>query len=292
MRLSLFNMFMRLAYAMAIVFVATVLLTGLSYYFLPLVERPHSDMHGQLKPGGVWGHGLGVVGSAMILLLLLYSARKRAALGIRFGKLRRWLDIHIFFGVIGPMLITLHTAMKFHGIVSISYFSMLAVALSGVFGRYVYMQIPRDARGHELGLDNTRKRIDEIQKSLVDRFKASPETIRAIEDFAAVHSSGGGSRIGILLGSLGQDLTIKRRARKLKRALSRGGQKLPKGMLEEMVAMARESHLLRRRIAYLDSMSEMFHYWHVFHKPFAYIMLFIMVVHVGITVAFGYRWIF
>lgn len=292
MKVSLFNMTMRMAYIMALIFVMAVLLTGLSYYFLPLVERPHADMHAQLKPGGVWGHGLGVIGSAMILLLLLYSARKRAALGIRFGKLRRWLDIHIFFGVIGPLLITLHTAMKFHGIVSISYFSMLAVAISGVFGRYVYMQIPRDARGHELGLDNTRKRIDDIQRSLVEQFKASPDTIRAIEEFAAVHSSSSRSKIGTLFGSIGQDLTIKRRARKLKRLLSHGGQALPKGMLEEIVAMARESYLLQRRIAYLDSMSEMFHYWHVFHKPFAYIMLFIMVVHVGITVVFGYRWIF
>jgi hypothetical protein len=39
-------------------------------------------------------------------------------------------------------------------------------------------------------------------------------------------------------------------------------------------------------------MSELLHHWHVFHKPFAYVMLFIMVLHVGVTVAFGYTWIF
>ncbi len=292
MRILSFNTFMKMMYTMGIVFVLMVFATGLPYYLLPLSERPHSDLHAQLKPAGFWGHGLGIIGSAMILLLLLYSARKRAVFGIRIGALRRWLDVHIFFGIIGPVLITLHTAMKFHGIVSISYFSMLAVAFSGVFGRYVYMQIPRDARGHTLGLDSARTRIDAIQRSLTDQYHASPEALRAIQQFASTGSFAGGSKARAIFASVGQDLTIKRRARKLRRSLSHGGKDIAKGVLEEMVALARESSVLQRRIAYLDATSELFHYWHVFHRPFAYIMLFIMVVHVGVTVAFGYRWIF
>lgn len=292
MRRSIFYAILRVAYVMAIVFVVFVLVTGLPYYLLPLSERPHSAMHLQLKPGGNWGHGLGIIGSAMILLLLLYSARKRAVLGIRLGELRYWLDVHIFFGVIGPLLITLHTAMKFHGIVSISYFSMLAVAISGVFGRYVYMQIPRDARGHAMGLDNVRDRITDIQQSLRKKFPASPEISGTIEKFASAGTSPGGSKIRAIFASLGQDLTLKHRARQLRRSLAHSGQKLPRQVIDDMVELARESSLLQRRIAYLDSMNELFHYWHVFHKPFAYIMLFIMVLHVGVTVAFGYRWIF
>jgi hypothetical protein len=292
MKLLSFNTSLRLFYATAIVFLLFVFITGLPYYFLPLSERPHSGMHDQLKPGGFWGHGLGVIGSAMILLLLLYSVRKRAVFGIRFGKLPHWLDIHIFFGIIGPMLITLHTAMKFHGIVSISYFSMLAVALSGVFGRYVYMQIPRDARGHTLGLESIQERIDEIQRSLREQYHASPETTQAIKQFTSVDSITDVSITRAILSSIGYHLTIKRSVRKLRRSLSRGGQSLPNEMLRQVVALAHESSLLQRRIVYLDSMNELSHYWHVFHKPFAYIMLFIMVVHIGVTVAFGYRWIF
>jgi type IV secretory pathway VirB2 component (pilin) len=36
----------------------------------------------------------------------------------------------------------------------------------------------------------------------------------------------------------------------------------------------------------------MFKYWHIAHLPFALIMLVIMVIHVGITLAFGATWIF
>jgi hypothetical protein len=269
-----------------------MLVTGLPYYMLVASERPHSAMHAQLKPAGVWGHGLGVIGTAMILLLLLYSARKRGLMGIRFGRLRRWLDVHIFFGIMGPLLITLHTAMKFKGIVSISYFSMLAVAFSGVFGRYVYMQIPRDARGHALGLEDARERLSEIQRALVEDYEASPEAVHAIEEFASSGSAVPDSKIRGILASLGQDFTLNRRARKLRHKLSRGGHPVPRKMIDQVVALARESSLLQRRVALLDSMSELLHYWHVFHKPFAYVMLFIMVLHVGVAIAFGYTWVF
>jgi hypothetical protein len=292
MKLFSFTAFLKTLYAAGFVFILAMLLTGLPYYLLPLSERPHSDMHVQLKPAGVWGHGLGIVGSAMILLLLLYSARKRRRFGLRFGRLSRWLDVHIFFGVMGPLLITLHTAMKFHGIVSISYFSMVAVALSGVFGRYVYMQIPRDARGHALGLEDARDRLSSIQESLVETYGASRQAVQAVQDFASIGTTGGGSKIRDILTSLRQDITLKLRARRLRRRLSRGDHPIPREMIDEVIGLAREAALLQRRVTLLNSMSELLHYWHVFHKPFAYIMLFVMIVHVGVTVAFGYKWIF
>lgn len=287
-----FDKGMRILYAVGIVMVVAVLVTGLPYYTLPLIERPHSAMHEQLKPGGVWGHGLGIVGSAMILLLLLYSLRKRRALGFRAGPLSRWLDVHILFGIMGPLLITLHTAMKFHGIVSISYFSMLAVALSGVFGRYVYMQIPRDSRGNALSLSKARERVADIQRGLVEEYKLSPDVAKIIQDFAAADRARGGSKLRDFAWTIRQDITIRRQARRLRRRLKRGDRSFPTGLLNEVIALAKEASLLQRRIVFLNSMNELLHYWHVFHKPFAYVMITIMILHVGVTVAFGYRWIF
>jgi hypothetical protein len=292
MKLLSFDTVLKAFYAAGLCLVLAVLVTGLPYYLLPLVERPHSDMHTQLKPAGIWGHGLGIIGSAMVLLLLLYSARKRLLMGLRFGTLRRWLDIHIFFGIMGPLLITLHTAMKFSGIVSISYFSMLAVAISGVFGRYVYMQIPRDARGHALGLEEARKLVAGIQKTLVEDLDASPEAIGVIEEFASRAGATAGSKFRGILVSLRDDLTINRRARRLRRRLTGGPNPVPKNLVNQVISLARESSILQRRVVLLESMSDLLHYWHVFHKPFAYVMLFIMVIHVGVAVAFGYTWIF
>lgn len=292
MKLFSFDTVLKAFYAAGLCLVLAVLVTGLPYYLLTLPERPHSDMHTQLKPAGIWGHGLGIIGTAMVLLLLLYSARKRLLMGLRFGTLRRWLDIHIFFGIMGPLLITLHTAMKFNGIVSISYFSMLAVAFSGVFGRYVYMQIPRDNRGHALGLEDARENVAGIQRALVEDLDASPEAIGAIEEFASRAGATAGSKFRGILVSMRDDLTINRRARRLRRRLTGGPNPVPKNIVNQVIALARESSILQRRVALLDSMSDLLHYWHVFHKPFAYVMLFIMVIHVGVAVAFGYTWIF
>ena len=292
MKLFSFDTVLKAFYAAGLCLVLAVLVTGLPYYLLQLPDRPHSDMHNQLKPAGIWGHGLGIIGTAMVLLLLLYSARKRLLMGLRFGRLRRWLDIHIFFGIMGPLLITLHTAMKFKGIVSISYFSMLAVAFSGVFGRYVYMQIPRDARGHALGLDEAREHVAGIQRALVEDLNASPDAIGAIEEFASRAGATAGSKFRGILVSLRDDLTINRRARRLRRRLTGGPNPVPKDIINQVIALARESSILQRRVVLLESMSDLLHYWHVFHKPFAYVMLFIMVIHVGVAVAFGYTWIF
>jgi hypothetical protein len=49
---------------------------------------------------------------------------------------------------------------------------------------------------------------------------------------------------------------------------------------------------MKQKIERLQLMQKLFNYWHVIHLPFAIVMLVIMLVHVGITLAFGYRWIF
>jgi hypothetical protein len=285
-----FRGFLHLLYVIGFTFVVVAALVGAPYYSLPLGDRPHAEMHTQLKPGGIWGHGIGIVGSAMVLLLLLYSARKRERLGLRFGPLSRWLDIHIFFGVIGPLLITLHTAMKFHGIVSVSYFSMVIVALSGVFGRYVYMQIPRDARGHALGIEEAQKRVQALRVSLADHLP--PDAVEGITRFAGAAGEYNLSAPKAVMRTFVHDLTHPMRQRKLRKFLRAGTRKLPKEEIREVERLAREQSVMVRRVAMADTMTRLLHYWHVFHKPFAYIMIAIMFVHVAVAVSFGYKWVF
>jgi len=59
-----------------------------------------------------------------------------------------------------------------------------------------------------------------------------------------------------------------------------------------MIRLAREKAILTRKRAFLKSMQSVFHYWHVAHKPFAYVMVVIMFVHILAAITFGYRWIF
>ncbi|HER33893.1 MAG TPA: hypothetical protein ENO19_00295 [Halothiobacillaceae bacterium] len=286
-----FRRVLHILYAIGFTAVAVIFVTGLPYYQLPLTERPHAELHTAFKPGGTWGHGVGIVGSTMVLLLLLYSARKRRWMGLSMGRLSRWLDVHILFGVIGPLLITLHTAGKLGGIVSISYFSMMAVALSGVFGRYLYMQIPRDARGHALGIERARARAAEIGESLRTEHHLPDDVVAGVQRFVAM-SSTNANGLRAVFATIGHDLRMRGRVRRLRRFMRQGQGEIPEAAIDEIVGLAREQSLLQRRIAVLESTARLFHHWHVFHKPFAIIMIVIMFVHVGVTLAFGYRWIF
>ena len=72
------------------------------FYLLEYTQRPRHADYRLLKPGGFISHGLGIIGSLMMLMLLLYSLRKRTRVFGKAGAISRWLDIHIFFGSVGP----------------------------------------------------------------------------------------------------------------------------------------------------------------------------------------------
>jgi hypothetical protein len=285
-----FNRMLGTLYVIALSFCILMLIAGGAYYMLPVTDRPHSDLHTYLKPSGSWGHGMGIVGSAMVLLLFLYSMRKGQHLGVRWGRLRSWLDVHIFFGIIGPLLITLHTAMKFGGIVSISYFSMVAVVLSGFFGRYIYMQIPRDHRGSVVSLDKMRQREAQIERRLSEEMKVPPTVTQRIALLSAKGVAPQSSGLKAILWSIHSDMVMPFRLYRLRRFMRKA--KVPSGVVYEISALTRERLKLVRRITLLTSMRQVFHLWHILHKPFAYVMIIIMFIHIAVTVAFGYRWIF
>ena len=147
--MSKFRVFLFALYLFSAVAYGYLIRNGLSYYRTPVNERPRHQAYKTFKPGGSYGHGYGVIGSAMMLLMLLYSARKRIDFFKRFGPITHWLDIHIYLGIWGPLLIILHSSFKVHGLIAVSFYSMLAVALSGVLGRYLYLQIPRNIRARK-----------------------------------------------------------------------------------------------------------------------------------------------
>ncbi|MCI5055619.1 MAG: hypothetical protein MRY83_05890, partial [Flavobacteriales bacterium] len=49
---------------------------GYSYYTLPLEERFYHPQHNWFKPSGIFGHGLGIVGTLLMFIgVFLYIAR-------------------------------------------------------------------------------------------------------------------------------------------------------------------------------------------------------------------------
>ena len=147
--------------------VAAVVLVGFGgfhYYATAPALRGYEKAHRILRPSGAVGQTLGIAGFTLVLLTLLYALRKKVPFLRNRGNSRGWLEAHIFCGVAGPALITLHTSLKFNGIISVAYWSMVLVVLSGFVGRYLYIRIPRTIRGTELSLDEIHLRIDELKR--------------------------------------------------------------------------------------------------------------------------------
>ena len=94
---------------------------GHSYYVTPYAERPHHEGYRMYRPAGSIGLAYGIAGSAMMILMLIYSIRKRTRLLGRTFPLRHLLDFHIYLGVVGPLLIVLHTSFKVQGLVNKEY---------------------------------------------------------------------------------------------------------------------------------------------------------------------------
>lgn len=249
----------QLFYALIVLGTAAYLTyTGYSFYWLPMEERFYHPGYDWLKPSGLLGHGLGITGTILILTgIITYWSRKRYRIFADLGLLKNWLEFHIFLCTLGTIMVVFHSSFKFGGIIAIGFWSLIVVFLSGIVGRYIYLQIPKTIEGEEM-------------------------TIHEIEDL----------RSGLeqqLLKECGLDCKADISRSTLNASLLRNKVKLTT-LLRVNILFTRQM-MLARKIRDLDRMKRIFRYWHVVHMPFALIMLLLMVIHVGVVVYFGYTWI-
>lgn len=264
--------------------------SGLSYYSTSIEERFYHPQHDWFKPSGAFGHGLGIVGTLLILIGVFgYRVKKyNRWLAGRFGRLKYWLEFHIFLCTLGPILILFHTAFKFGGIVSVSFWSMVAVVASGVIGRFIYVQIPRTIEGRELSLNEVKGLKADLGELLKDSYRLNEASYQLV--LSAVVVQNPVSSRNIFARIVQKYFQDKNTLRQLKQTLRQNN--LPEPDVRKVAQMIGRELSLNNRIERLETMQKLFRYWHVAHLPFALIMLIIMVIHVAVTLAFGYRWIF
>ena len=107
------------------------------------------------------GYALGVTGGSMMMLLLIYSLRKRTRRLALVGSTSGWFNLHVVFGVIGPILILYHSAYRTGATnSSVALWSMLAVVGSGLVGRYLQGRVHLMSHGRELALTELRADAD------------------------------------------------------------------------------------------------------------------------------------
>ncbi len=290
MKLAPHRVVLGLLYAVAFVAIFLYLREGWPYYSTPLLERPRHEDFWALKPGGTRGHALGIVGSSLMVVMLVYSVRKRARFLRNAGRLRSWLDFHIFCGIIGPLLVILHSSFKVQGLVALSFWSMIAVALSGVLGRYLYLQIPRTRAGDELTLAQVEDQRRELTRHLREDLQVPEEALRELDGIAQAGASPQAPLLVLLLRLPWSSVAMRWRLRGFRRRLRGDLPNAPRPLLREVTRAVRQKAALERRLVLWSRLQQLFHYWHVFHKPFAIVMYLFMVVHIAVALLTGYGW--
>jgi len=280
-----------LLYALTLAAIIYLAVEGGGYYGASEVDRPHHPLHEAWKPSGIIGHGIGIIGSLLMLILLLYSVRKRFRFMQKRGNIRYWLNYHIWMGITGPILVLFHTTFKFGGLVAVSFWSMAAVALSGIFGRYLYMQIPRSLSGNELSAAELEQQEHQFSNKLWEELKGKEEWIERLTDVYGGRQVSRSSGVESIIFLLFRDLTMPLRFARVKHMLSES-LGVTAAEVRQIAGVARKRAQLERRISFLKTAHTLLHHWHIFHRPFAVVMLIIMLVHVVVTIVFGYKWIF
>ena len=243
------------------------------------------------ESGDDTGYWVGVTGAVMMLLLLIYPLRKYMRFAHHWGNIKVWFWLHVVLGVLGPMLILLHSNFHTGSLnAAVALYSMLVVAGSGVIGRFIFRRINRGLQGEQTDLqtllrnagldkDDARSRLT-FAPSVEQRLKAfelrEQDTQQGwVPNFRAVFwlpilqylaYRQCAAELDALLPKMAasqhwtrQDLQRRRRRAK----------KMVDAYLNSVV-----------RVAQFSAYSFLFSLWHVAHIPFVYVLVVTALVHI------------
>jgi Fe-S-cluster-containing hydrogenase component 2 len=217
----------------------------------------------------------GYVGTALMVLSMAYLIQRRFGWFKATATNQFWLDVHLMTGIIGPLYILLHSALRLTTWVSIPFWAMVAVVMSGVVGRYLYTLIPGVSSRHDLAILENRRAITELAK---DHPAAGDYAYQVMEEEGARSERAWGIGLVFLLFWVMVDdvrqLLARRRYRRRLRALApRATAREIAHRIDRVVFFERRKELAPRAKALLRS-------WKKVHIPFSVVLLVTMVVHI------------
>lgn len=136
-----------------------------------------ADLDNYIAAESGLGYFLGIIGSVMMLLTLLYSLRKRLKSMSGWGQIKNWFTIHMILGVLGPVLVLYHCKFGLGSSQNekIAVISMLVVVVSGIVGRYVHDKIRYGLYRNEAALDQLQLEKLMSEGELLSLHQDNPE---------------------------------------------------------------------------------------------------------------------
>lgn len=107
-----------------------------------------------------FGYWIGLIGGVLMLLAYCYTMFKYVPALRTKAVMKHWLTVHLFFGMVGPFLIVIHTTFyigSLNGGIALT--TMLLVFASGIMGRYLYSKT-------HYGLGGKKARVKDLKELL------------------------------------------------------------------------------------------------------------------------------
>ncbi len=281
----------------SLLLVTALAIYGFDYYTLSRELRPFSEKHPILRPSGAIGLKLGFLGTLLFVIIFLYALRKVIPWLGRIGTAKHWMDFHVIAGITAPIVIAFHASFKFNNIAGVAFWIMLAVALSGIGGRYLYAQIPRSLNAAEISYHELEASEDELTNALRRQTIYTPERLAGIFSMPSAEHVRKSWALVTIVEMLLLDLRRPFKIAALRREVSSFGQSLrslggflPTSYpeLENIVALIRQKASISKHILFLDRTQRVFHLWHVIHRPFSYAFAVLALIHIVNAIRLGY----
>lgn len=230
------------------------------------------------QPGRWISLWLGWLGFGLMVLMNVYSIRKRTDWLKNRGKLSLWLNFHVFCGILGPTLILFHCGLKVRGLVGISFWSMMISFSSGVIGRYFFVQL--SAQRNEFSKKATQA-LEKLNKTLeAYKITMAPEKkerilrinlLRVGGHSSQVQESAWASLYSSFAGDVRSLLTVP--------PIPSNWPPVAKASLLVYAINTRKAHSVH-------SFEMLMGYWHAFHFPFAIFMYIAAIIHIISSLVF------
>ena len=259
---------------------------GFHYYMLPLAERVKSPQHAILKPGGIIGRSIGMLGLAMFAVMYVYPFRKRWSRLAGWGTSRRWLDYHIVLGLTAPVLITFHASFKLNGLAGVAYWIMILVALSGFVGRYFYSMIPHRIDEAEMSMEELQQKSAELTIQLEGQGLIKVEDLKPLFDLPTREQVQAMSIWRAL-----ETIFVLDVKRAINIARLRWRTTLKPGDHAEfnrVLAATKHQAQLAKSMVFLSKMKQLFELWHVVHRPCSLSFALLAILHITVVTLFGF----
>ena len=240
------------------------------------------------------GYALGIVSVTAMAILLLYPLRKRYRFLKFIGPLPKWFRNHMILGVTAPIAALYHCNFQLGSLNSrIALFSALAVAGSGLVGRFIYSKIHHGLYGRKATLKELLAQVNTTAPGVGTLGTFVPELKERISQFdRQVLVPPKGVLECIKLPFM---LTIKTRLhywrvlRFTRVSLAYRANRSHvvaehKDRLEQVISNYVRNHLRQvQRVASFVAYDRLFALWHKVHFPFFVLLLVTVIVHVAVV---------